>query len=176
MKKRFLLLIMLVSLGNALCFGQKTYEMVVEKTDGTETVIPVSDIVRTYFREVSNSGDQGGGQGGDQGGGQGGDQDLVGIWIMDDEVNHRYSCGWKFNSDGKCVFGEWMYKGTPRFREDDLGLPSWSVSGNILYISAGSESASFTYTITDGGNTLVLVATSTGDDYSEMAGTYKRSA
>ena len=168
MKKRFLLLIMLVSLGNALCFGQKTYEMVVEKTDGTETVIPVSDIVRTYFREVSNSGDQGGDQGGDQ--------DLVGIWIMDDEVNHRYSCGWKFNSDGKCVFGEWMYKGTPRFREDDLGLPSWSVSGNILYISAGSESASFTYTITDGGNTLVLVATSTGDDYSEMAGTYKRSA
>ena len=165
MKKRFLLLIMLVSLGNALCFGQKTYEMVVEKTDGTETVIPVSDIVRTYFREVSNSGDQGG----DQGGGQ----DIVGIWIMDDEVNHRYSCGWKFNSDGKCVFGEWMYKGTPRFR-DDFGIP-WSVSGNILYISAGSESASFTYTITDGGNTLVLVATSTGDDYSEMAGTYKRS-
>lgn len=166
MKKRFLLLIMLVSLGNALCFGQKTYEMVVEKTDGTETVIPVSDIVRTYFREVSNSGDQGGDQGGDQ--------DLVGIWIMDDEVNHRYSCGWKFNSDGKCVFGEWEYKGTPRFR-DDRGIP-WSVSGNILYISAGSESASFTYTITDGGNTLVLVATSTGDDYSEMAGTYKRSA
>lgn len=165
MKKRFLLLIMLVSLGNALCFGQKTYEMVVEKTDGTETVIPVSDIVRTYFREVSNSGDQGGGQGGGQ--------DLVGIWIMDDEVNHRYSCGWKFNSDGKCVFGEWEYKGTPRFR-DDRGIP-WSVSGNILYISAGSESASFTYTITDGGNTLVLVATSTGDDYSEMAGTYKRS-
>ena len=169
MKKRFLLLIMLVSLGNALCFGQKTYEMVVEKTDGTETVIPVSDIVRTYFREVSNSGDQGGGQGGDQGGGQG----IVGIWIMDDEVNHRYSCGWKFNSDGKCVFGEWEYKGTPRFM-DDFGIP-WSVSGNILYISAGSESASFTYTITDGGNTLVLVATSTGDDYSEMAGTYKRS-
>jgi hypothetical protein len=165
MKKRFLLLIMLVSLGNALCFGQKTYEMVVEKTDGTETVIPVSDIVRTYFREVSNSGDQGG----DQGGGQ----DIVGIWIMDDEVNHRYSCGWKFNSDGKCVFGECEYKGTPRFR-DDFGIP-WSVSGNILYISAGSESASFTYTITDGGNTLVLVATSTGDDYSEMAGTYKRS-
>jgi hypothetical protein len=165
MKKRFLLLIMLVSLGNALCFGQKTYEMVVEKTDGTETVIPVSDIVRTYFREVSNSGDQGG----DQGGGQ----NIVGIWIMDDEVNHRYSCGWKFNSDGKCVFGEWEYKGTPRFR-DDFGIP-WSVSGNILYISAGSESASFTYTITDGGNTLVLVATSTGDDYSEMAGTYKRS-
>ena len=169
MKKRFLLLIMLVSLGNALCFGQKTYEMVVEKTDGTETVIPVSDIVRTYFREVSNSGGQGGDQGGDQGGGQ----DIVGIWIMDDEVNHRYSCGWKFNSDGKCVFGEWEYKGTPRFR-DDRGIP-WSVSGNILYISAGSESASFTYTITDGGNTLVLVATSTGDDYSEMAGTYKRS-
>ena len=32
-------------------FGQKKYEMVVEKTDGTETVISVEDIVRTYFRE-----------------------------------------------------------------------------------------------------------------------------
>lgn len=35
-------------------FSQKKYEMVVEKTDGTETVINVEDIVRTYFREKGN--------------------------------------------------------------------------------------------------------------------------
>ena len=32
-------------------FGQKKYEMVVEKTDGTEITVNVEDIVRTYFRE-----------------------------------------------------------------------------------------------------------------------------
>lgn len=35
-------------------FSQKKYEMVVEKTDGTETIINVEDIVRTYFREKGN--------------------------------------------------------------------------------------------------------------------------
>lgn len=35
-------------------FSQKKYEMVVEKTDGTETVINVEDIIRTYFREKGN--------------------------------------------------------------------------------------------------------------------------
>ncbi len=35
-------------------FSQKKYEMVVEKTDGKETVINVEDIVRTYFREKGN--------------------------------------------------------------------------------------------------------------------------
>ena len=32
-------------------FGQKKYEMVVEKTNGTEIAVNVEDIVRTYFRE-----------------------------------------------------------------------------------------------------------------------------
>lgn len=35
-------------------FSQKKYEMVVEKTDGTETVINVEDVARTYFRERGN--------------------------------------------------------------------------------------------------------------------------
>lgn len=35
-------------------FSQKKYEMVVEKTDGTETIIKVEDIVKTYFREKDN--------------------------------------------------------------------------------------------------------------------------
>lgn len=38
-----------------IAFGQKKYEMVIEKTDGSETVINVEDNVRTYFRERTNT-------------------------------------------------------------------------------------------------------------------------
>lgn len=53
--KRFLLLAVLISLCKITVFGQKKYEMVVEKTDGTEVVFNVEDIVRTYFRERSTT-------------------------------------------------------------------------------------------------------------------------
>ena len=39
----------------ATVFGQKKYEMVVEKTDGTEIAVNVEDIVRTFFRETYTS-------------------------------------------------------------------------------------------------------------------------
>lgn len=45
------MLMAIISLVQIGSFGQKKYEMVIEKTDGTETVINVEDIVRTYFRE-----------------------------------------------------------------------------------------------------------------------------
>ena len=45
------MLLAIISLVQIGSFGQKKYEMVIEKTDGTETVINVEDIVRTYFRE-----------------------------------------------------------------------------------------------------------------------------
>ena len=60
--KRVIILLALASLYQVTVFGQKKYEMVVEKTDGTETVFNVEDIARTYFRERSGSG--GGGEGG----------------------------------------------------------------------------------------------------------------
>lgn len=107
----------------------------------------------------------------DDNGGGGRDGSVVGTWIMDN-ATHKFSCGWKFNADGTCSFGEWSYKGTPRFPSS--GGVTWSTSGNTLRISADPESASFTYTVSNGGKTLILVATSAGDDYSEMAGTYTK--
>ena len=56
--KRTIALVAALCLLQTLAFGQKKYEMVIEKTDGTETVINVEDIVRTYFRErTDESGD-----------------------------------------------------------------------------------------------------------------------
>lgn len=108
--------------------------------------------------------------GGDDNGG-GRDEKVVGTWIMDN-ATYNFSCGWQFNADGTCSFGEWSYKGTPRF--PDANGVTWSTSGNTLRISAGPESASFTYSVSNDGKTLVLTATSSGDDYGEMAGTYTK--
>lgn len=57
--KRFILLLAVISLCQTAAFGQKKYEMVIEKTDGSEIVTNVEDIVRTYFRE-KNTGDDNG--------------------------------------------------------------------------------------------------------------------
>ncbi|MBQ6208962.1 MAG: hypothetical protein IJK42_04210 [Prevotella sp.] len=40
-------------LSTALSFGQKKYEMVVEKTDGTSSVFNTEEVARIYFRERS---------------------------------------------------------------------------------------------------------------------------
>ncbi len=52
MKRIFLIMVMSV-LSTALSFGQKKYEMVVEKTDGTSSVFNTEEVARTYFRERS---------------------------------------------------------------------------------------------------------------------------
>ena len=52
--KKITQIILLLSLCCIPSWGQKKYEMVVEKTDGTETVFNVEDISRTYFREREN--------------------------------------------------------------------------------------------------------------------------
>lgn len=49
MRKYHLLVICV--LASTLAFGQKKYEMVVEKTDGTKTVYKTEDIVHIYFKE-----------------------------------------------------------------------------------------------------------------------------
>lgn len=53
--KRFFILLAVAAIFQTIAFGQKKYEMVIEKTDGSETVINVEDIVRTYFRERTNT-------------------------------------------------------------------------------------------------------------------------
>ena len=42
-------------LSSSLSFAQKKYEMVIEKTDGTESVFNTEDVARTYFRERVHS-------------------------------------------------------------------------------------------------------------------------
>ena len=49
--KRVITILAFATLCQVSVLGQKKYEMVVEKTDGTETVFNVEDITRTYFRE-----------------------------------------------------------------------------------------------------------------------------
>ena len=49
--KRTIAFIAFIALCQVLAFGQKKYEMVIEKTDGSEIAVNVEDIVRTYFRE-----------------------------------------------------------------------------------------------------------------------------
>jgi len=49
--KRIIYVAILVSLCQVTAFSQKKYEMVIEKTDGTETVVPTVDVVRISFRE-----------------------------------------------------------------------------------------------------------------------------
>lgn len=109
--------------------------------------------------------------GDDDSNGGGRDSNVIGIWIMDN-ATYKFSCGWQFNADGSCAFGEWSYQGTPRF--PDANGVTWSTSGNTLSIHAGSESASFTYSISKDGKTLILTVISRGDDYSEMEGTYTK--
>lgn len=53
--KRFFILLAVAAIFQTIAFGQKKYEMVIEKTDGSETVINVEDNVRTYFRERTNT-------------------------------------------------------------------------------------------------------------------------
>lgn len=55
--KRIITLLAIVSMYNLAVSAQKKYEMVIEKTDGTEAVINVEDIVRTYFRERNSGGE-----------------------------------------------------------------------------------------------------------------------
>ena len=48
--KRIITLLAFVCLYTTLAFSQKKYELVIEKTDGTEITVNSEDIVRTYFR------------------------------------------------------------------------------------------------------------------------------
>ena len=51
--KRILTLFVIISLFHISGFGQKKYQMVIEKTDKTEVSINTNEIVKTYFREIN---------------------------------------------------------------------------------------------------------------------------
>lgn len=56
MKKLFLFLAF-AAFNHVFAFAQTKYEMVIEKTDGSEVTINVEEIIRTYFREIDTSGE-----------------------------------------------------------------------------------------------------------------------
>ena len=55
--RKLLLSLTIAALCQVTVFGQKKYEMVVEKTDGTEATFQVEIIKRVYFRDENGSGD-----------------------------------------------------------------------------------------------------------------------
>lgn len=54
--RKIFLLTAFTCLFTAVCHAQKKYEMVVEKTDGSNIVVNTEDIIRTYFRERTGGG------------------------------------------------------------------------------------------------------------------------
>ncbi len=49
--RRLTMICAMMAFCHIVAFGQKKYEMVVEKTDGTNIVVRTEDVVRSYFRE-----------------------------------------------------------------------------------------------------------------------------
>lgn len=137
--RRLILFITLVWMSVTVCQGQKKYEMVVEKTDGTSITINVEDIARTYFRERNGGDDPGQGD------------SIIGTWqarfsedvaeIWDDcyEELHAY---YQFKNDGTYVYvdvsiltDEWVeaFGGPKEEIYIDRGI--WNTSGDKLFIT-----------------------------------------
>lgn len=57
--KRIVLVIAVVCLYHFTAQAQKKYAMVIEKTDGSEIVVNTEDIIRTFFKVISNNEDPG---------------------------------------------------------------------------------------------------------------------
>lgn len=93
--KRILTLLLLSCLLNISSFAQKKYEMVIQKTDGTEVVINVEDIVKTFFRERNENNNQDNNKPNDSNL----DSRFFGIWY-ERNPNDSFDAGFKFESDG----------------------------------------------------------------------------
>lgn len=160
--KRIIVLFVMVSMYHIVLFGQRKYEMVIEKTDGSEVVIKTEDISRTYFREISEGGgnDNQGGGNDNLGGNDSGqiDNALVGVWhCVVYETNSYYTMGWKFDADGNCYYDEW---GNSR-NEGEWDVPgSWSISNDQLFITwtdeEGSDIETYSYSLSNNNTTLIL--------------------
>ena len=150
--KRIVLIFALINLFHVAIFAQKKYEMVVVKTDGTEIVINTEDIVRTYFREVS------------EGGGNNDDNDpsainrqLVGVWY---EYYRNYIHGYCFNADGTGWKGEWETYESEKHRE-----LTWKVEGDRLLtynVKGGDLMDDKIFSVSSDGKTLTLTEPGTG--------------
>lgn len=149
--KRLFLLTTLVGLFAAVCHGQKKYEMVIEKTDGTNIVINTEDIVRTYFRERA---------GGDNP--QPAAIDIVGTWYVYEADVQGLDGIWTFNADGTGTIEE-FYHG----ESEGVDKITYDFSGtrlSIFFVDDEDDTPVFDITIiskdeftwTDGEDTLTF--------------------
>ena len=159
--KRVIILFAFICLHHFVSFGQKKYEMVIEKTDGSTIVIKTSDIIKTYFREITSGNDDNqGGNNNNQGGDNNNqiDKALVGVWhCVVYESRSSYTIGWKFDANGNCYYDEW---GNSR-NEGEWDIPGkWNASNNLLTITwtdeEGTDIEKYTYTLEDNGNKMIL--------------------
>ena len=167
--KRIIVLLVMVSMYHIVLFGQRKYEMVIEKTDGSEVVIKTEDISRTYFREISEGGgnDNQGGGNDNQGGNQGNVDNpsaLVGIWTQFHQGSATsWYYGFKLDANGEAAYAEWDIKDSgPNWNY--WGGGKWFVKDNVLTMSSpnGSVIYSSIYTLSSDGKTISLVGDTTG--------------
>ena len=95
----------------------------------------------------------------DEGGSGGGtfDQRLVGTWY--DESHYNFVCGFKFERNGTCFYGEWMKGQQERFNTKTE--TRWTTDGNKLHFAykfddGETDSESCQYAISENGTTLTL--------------------
>lgn len=159
--KRIVLLLTLVSIYHINVFSQKKYEMVVEKTNGTEIVIKTDEVVRVYFRET------------------GGNSDdytpdaLVGIWTQfHTGSGTSWYIGLKLDSNGEAAYTEWDYKRSPDWTY--TGGAKWQVSENVLdiYDPYGNLVYSSAFTLSSDGNTITFAGDTTGGHFSTLVGEF----
>lgn len=148
--KRVFTLLVIACLCQAMAFGQNKYEMVIEKTDGTEVVIPVDDIVKTTFREKSSAD------------GEGTTPDNLSLaghtWCYgsseDDALGDLKNIeGYKFRTDGTCTYFAIYNNGTGKVTKNG----TYTFENDILTIITNKTNR---YNVSILGNCM----TWTGDD------------
>lgn len=92
------------------------------------------------------------------------DSRIIGEWF---EENRDYSCGWKFQSNGTCVYGEWGRGESKVFSNDPEDIGKWNINGSKLkvvftYDDGDYDDYTFNYAISDDGQTLTLTGGDSG--------------
>ena len=158
MKKQLLLTTFLCLL-SVVCQAQKKYEMVIEKTDGTNIVVNTEDIVRTYFRERT---------GGETP--QHAAIDIVGTWYVYESDVAGLDGIWTFNADGIGTIEE-FYHG----ESEGVDKMTYELTGTRLLIYLEGEEddplefdinvvSNDEFTWTDGHDTLTFKRHDSGNE------------
>ena len=131
--KKISLLFFMLWISASFCQGQKKYEMVVEKVDGTQIVVDTEDISCTFFREKT---------GGENPNPE--DFSIIGVWYAYEAGRHEIDAIWVFNDDHTGSIED--------FSEGNFGhvdKMTYSFSNNTLVIYLeGEEDDPLVFTIT----------------------------